>query len=149
MQHSLNSSQRKPSAFLVGSLALCEIPINWPKRLWGVFETVVKMQLCCAWMSYVRSRATAEAAVTQGVSKKLWKKKQNKKKTVVLDPRQSVPPTCASSVVVVVSRLDFPIWEAWRRGPWWASNPIVWGSQATRALCPLPHLHLKVLLTAA
>lgn len=37
MLHSLNSGQHKPSALFDSSLALSEIPINWPKCLQGVF----------------------------------------------------------------------------------------------------------------
>lgn len=37
MHHNMNSGQHKPAALLDGSLALSEMPINWPKCLQGVF----------------------------------------------------------------------------------------------------------------
>lgn len=52
MQHNMNSSQHKPSALRDGSLALSEIPINWPKCLQGAFvsdcgENAIIVSILC------------------------------------------------------------------------------------------------------
>ena len=52
MQHNMNSGQHKPSALRDGSLALSEIPINWPKCLQGAFvsgcgENAIIVSILC------------------------------------------------------------------------------------------------------